>query len=77
MAEMIVFTLCHVVGRRQSGTANVFDIVESSCTPRSCMLAEVLTLHPQMSMGRGGGCGTRLFGTENSIASVFVASKSR
>ena len=34
------------------------------------MLAVVLTLHPQMSMGREGGCGTRLFGAENSIASV-------
>ena len=39
------------------------------------MLAEVLTIHPPMSMGRG--CGTRLFGAENNSASVFVSFKSR
>ena len=44
---MIVFALCHVVVRL---TCAAIDIVESSCTPRSRMLAEVLTLHPQMSM---------------------------
>ena len=43
----------------------------------SRMLAEVLTLHPQMSTRRDGGCGTRLFGAENRIASVSASFKSR
>ena len=73
---MIVFALCQVV-RQVRLTCAAIDIVESSCTLRSRMLAEVLTLHPQMSKGRGGGCGTRLFGAENSITSVFVSFKSR
>ena len=42
------------------------------------MLAEVLTLYPQMSMGikMTVSTGTWLFGAENSIASVFALLKS-
>ena len=72
---MIVFTLCHIWQVWLKCAA--FDIVKSSCMSRSHILAQVLTLHPQMSMGRGGGCTIWLFGAENSIASVFVSFKSR
>ena len=41
------------------------------------MLVEMLSLNPQMLKERGGGCGTRLLGAENSTGSVFVSFKSR
>ena len=75
---MTVYGLCIVVVRMQYdryGTA--IDIVESSCTPRSRMLVDAIMLHPHTSMQRGGGCGMRLFGAANNMASVFFSLKSR
>ena len=39
------------------------------------MLTEVLTLHPQMSVGRGGGYKTQLFGAENRTVSPLSSSR--
>ena len=41
------------------------------------MLVDAMMLHPQTSMQRGGGCGMRLFGAANDMASVFFSFKSR
>ena len=78
----IVFALYNEVGRRQSGryglrvrSSTKFN--RSRCTPRSRMLAEVVTLRPQMSMTRGRGCGVRWFGVVKRIVSVFASFKSR
>ena len=49
----------------QAGTAYVYG-VESRCKPTSRMLAEVMTLHPQIAMGRGHGCRAQWFGGEKS-----------
>ena len=41
------------------------------------MLAEVMTLRPHMSMGRGRCCGAPWFGVVNRIAFVFASFKTR
>ena len=58
-------------------TCAAMDIAESSCTPRSRMLVDAMMLHPHTSIQSGGGCGMRLFGTANTMASVFDSFKSR
>ena len=56
-------------------TCAVIDIVQSRYTPRSRMLAVVLTSLPHMSIWRDG-CVVR-FGAANSMASVFDSFNSR
>ena len=68
---------CAYVVRQVRLTCAAIDIVESSCTPRSRMLVDAMILHPHTSMQRGGGCGMRLFGAANNMASVFFSFKSR
>ena len=58
-------------------TCAAMDIAESSCTPRSRMLVDERMLHPHTSIQSGGGCGMRLFGAANTMASVFDSFKSR
>ena len=41
------------------------------------MLVDAMMLHPHTSIQRGGGCGMRLFGAANNMASVFFSFKSR
>ena len=41
------------------------------------MLAEVITLRPQISMGRRRGCEARWVGVVNRIASAFASFKSQ
>ena len=78
--EMTVYGLCIVVVHMQFDnlvrlTCAAIDIVESSCTPRSRMLLDAMMLHPHTSIQRGGGCGMRLFGAANNMASVFASFK--
>ena len=68
---------CAYAVRHVRLTYAAIDIVESSCTPRSRMLLDAMMLHPHTSIQRGGGCGMRLFGAANNMASVFVSLKSR
>ena len=68
---------CAYAVRHVRLTCAAMDIAESSCTPRSRMLVDAMMLHPHTSMQRGGGCGMRLFGAANTMASVFVSFKSR
>ena len=68
---------CAYAVRQVRLTCAAIDIVESSCTPRSRMLVHAIMVHPHTSMQRGGGCGMRLFGAANNMASVFFSFKSR
>ena len=68
---------CTYAVRHVRLTCAAMDIAESSCTPRSRMLVDAMMLHPHTSMQSGGGCGMRLFGAANTMASVFVSFKSR
>ena len=68
---------CAYAVRQVRLTCAAIDIVESSYTPRSRMLVDAMVLHPHTSMQRGGGCGMRLFGAANNMASVFFSFKSR
>ena len=68
---------CAYAVRQVRLTCAAIDIVESSCTPRSRMLVDAMMLHPHTSMQRGCGCGMRLFGAANNMASVFFSFKSR
>ena len=63
---------CAYAVRHVRLTCAAIDIVESSCTPRSRMLLDAMMLHPHTSIQRGGGCGMRLFGAVNNMASVFA-----
>ena len=67
---------CAYAVRHVRLTCAAMDIAESSCTPRSRMLVDAMMLHPHTSMQSGGGCGMRLFGAANTMASVFVSFKS-
>ena len=68
---------CAYAVRHVRLTCAAMDIAESSCTPRSRMLVDAMMLHPHTSMQSGGGCGMRLFGAANTMASVFVSFKRR
>ena len=68
---------CAYAVRQVRLTCAAIDIVESSCTPRSRMLVDAIMLYPHTLMQRGGGCGMRLFGAANNMASVFFSFKSR
>ena len=68
---------CAYAVRHVRLTCAAIDIVESSCTPRSRMLLDAMMLHPHTSIQRGGGCGMRLFGTANNMASVFASFNSK
>ena len=57
-------------------TCVVIDIVESRYTPRSRMLADVLTSLPHISICIRDGCAIR-FGAANSMASVFASFNSK
>ena len=62
--------------RHMRVTCVLIDIVESRYTPRSRMLADVLTSLPHMSIWSGDGCSVR-FGAANSMTSVFASFNSR
>ena len=76
-AVRLMHRICAYAVRHVRLTCAAMDIAESSCTPRSRMLVDAMMLHPQMSMQSGCGCGMRLFGAANTMASVFVSFKSR
>ena len=78
-AEIILFALFRnrpYAVRHVRVTCVVIDIVESRYTPRSRMLADVLTSLPHISICIRDGCAIR-FGAANSMASVFSSFNSK